>query len=68
MKIYAPFAGVVRYCVADGEEVTTGTELATVEAIKLEAPVLAPAPGTVKRTQREDFVNVQGGDEIVEIV
>lgn len=67
MKIYAPFAGVVRFSVTDGQVVTVGTELAVVETIKLEAPVLAPASGTVVRTQNEDFVDIQGGDQLLEI-
>ena len=68
MKIYAPFAGVVRYTVADGDEVTAGAQVAVVEAIKLESPVLSPAQGVVKRTQNEDFVDVHGGDELLEII
>lgn len=67
MKIYAPFAGVVRFLVADGQHVTTGDELAIVEAAKLEAPVLAPGPGLVVRSQHEDFVDVHGGDELLSI-
>lgn len=67
MKIFAPFAGVVRFSVADGDHVTAGTELAVVEAIKLDAPVLAPAAGTVVRSINEDFVDVQGGDQLMEI-
>lgn len=47
MDICAPFAGIVRYHVATGDTVATGDALATVEAVKLEAPVLAPGPGTV---------------------
>lgn len=67
MKIYAPFAGVVRFLVADGQSVDTGDQLAVVEAVKLEAPVLAPAPGVVRRSVHEDFVDVSGGDEILEL-
>lgn len=36
MKIYAPFAGIVRCHVDVGEKISTGQELATVEATKLE--------------------------------
>ena len=47
MKIYAPFAGIVHYHVAAGDTVTTGQKLASVEATKLEAAVIAPGPGVV---------------------
>ncbi|MBC2681803.1 acetyl-CoA carboxylase biotin carboxyl carrier protein subunit [Corynebacterium anserum] len=67
MKIYAPFAGVVRFLVADGQTVETGDQLAVVEAVKLEAPVLAPGPGVVQRSIHEDFVDVAGGDEILRL-
>lgn len=67
MKIHAPFAGIVRYHVADGDKVTTGDALATVEAVKLEAPVLAPGPGTITSRGKEDFSDVLGGDLILEL-
>ncbi len=67
MKIYAPFAGIVRFEVADGERVETGQVLAVVEAVKLEAPVLAPGPGAVARGSVQDFADVHGGDELLEV-
>ncbi|WP_273352682.1 acetyl-CoA carboxylase biotin carboxyl carrier protein subunit [Corynebacterium resistens] len=67
MNIHAPFAGIVRFLVADGAIVTTGQELAIVEAVKLEAPVLAPGPGRVVRVIHEDFVDVTGGDVLLKI-
>lgn len=67
MKICAPFAGIVHYRVAAGARVTTGDQLATVEAVKLEAPVLAPGPGVVERLDREDFTDVVGGEELLEL-
>lgn len=68
MKICAPFAGTVRFLVADGDQVDTGAPLAVVEAMKLEAPVLAPGPGMVRRSIHEDFISVTGGDELLELV
>ncbi|WP_312099722.1 biotin/lipoyl-containing protein [Corynebacterium dentalis] len=65
MKICAPFAGTARFLVADGDEVDTGAAMAVVEAMKLEAPVLAPGPGVVRRSIHEDFVAVAGGDELL---
>ena len=67
MNIHAPFAGIVRFLVADGTNVHTGQELAVVEAMKLEAPVLAPGPGRVVRTIHEDFVDVAGGDVLMRL-
>ncbi|AKK02985.1 acetyl-CoA carboxylase biotin carboxyl carrier protein subunit [Corynebacterium epidermidicanis] len=67
MKICAPFAGIVRYVVADGAEVDTGDTLAVVESVKLEAPVLAPGPGVVTHLAVADFSDVTGGDELLEL-
>lgn len=67
MQIHAPFAGIVRYHVAEGQRVATGDVLATVEAVKLEAPVAAPGPGVVATLSREDFTDVRGGDVLCEV-
>lgn len=67
MKICAPFAGIVHYRVAEGTRVTTGDPLAIVEAVKLEAPVLAPGPGVVGTRHVEDFADVVGGQELLEL-
>lgn len=67
MKICAPFAGIVHYRVAEGTRVNTGDELAAVEAVKLEAPVLAPGPGIVARLAVADFTDVIGGEELLEL-
>lgn len=67
MQIHAPFAGIVRYHVSAGQQVATGDVLATVEAVKLEAPVAAPGPGTVGTLSRPDFSDVQGGDLLCEV-
>ncbi|MCQ9370573.1 acetyl-CoA carboxylase biotin carboxyl carrier protein subunit [Corynebacterium sp. 35RC1] len=65
MKICAPFAGIVHYKVAAGDRVETGQELASVEAIKLEAPLLAPGPGVVDELHVADFSDVIGGDALI---
>ncbi|AJK68721.1 biotin/lipoyl-containing protein [Corynebacterium marinum] len=67
MDICAPFAGIVRYHVATGDTVATGDALATVEAVKLEAPVLAPGPGTVGSLARGDYSDVVGGELLMEV-
>lgn len=61
-EICAPFAGILRFAVADGSRVDTGDILARIEAVKLEVPVIAPCPGIVCREIHEDFVDVTGGD------
>ena len=65
MKIYAPFAGIVHYHVAAGDTVTTGQKLASVEATKLEAAVIAP--GVVVELGVADFGDVVGGQALVEL-
>ena len=67
MKIYAPFAGIASCHVDVGEKISTGQELATVEATKLESPVVSPGPGTISRIAVADFSDVIGGDLIMEI-
>ena len=65
MKIYAPFAGIVHYKIAIGEIVDTSQEVASVEAVKLEASVFAPGPGKVAALTKADFADVLGGDELL---
>ncbi|MDD7581311.1 acetyl-CoA carboxylase biotin carboxyl carrier protein subunit [Corynebacterium sp. 32222D000AT] len=67
MEICAPFAGIVRYHVAEGDTVDAGAPVATVEATKLEIPVVSPAPGIVSRVLVPDFSTVAGGDRLAEI-
>lgn len=63
--VCAPFAGVARLQVAEGDDVTAGAPVAVVEAVKLEAPVPAPCPATVASVLVEDFSDVSGGDALV---
>lgn len=63
--VCAPFAGVARLQVAEGDEVAPGTPVAVVEAVKLEAPVQAPCPGTVAKILVDDFADVSGGDPLL---
>lgn len=67
MDIFAPFAGYVRFQVEDGQRVATGDRLAVVEAIKVEAPVVAPGPGMVKLGAVKDFSAVNGGDLLLHL-
>ncbi|AHW63879.1 Hypothetical protein CGLY_07170 [Corynebacterium glyciniphilum AJ 3170] len=67
MDIHAPFAGIVRFAVADGQNVATGDRLAVVEATKLESAVDAPGPGVVHRGAVEDFARIDGGDLLLSL-
>ena len=63
--IAAPFAGVVTIGVAVGERVTAGQTVATIEAMKMEAAITAPADGTVARVAVAETAQVEGGDLLV---
>ncbi|MCA1187783.1 pyruvate carboxylase [Saccharopolyspora sp. 6T] len=63
----APFAGVVTLAVAEGDEVSAGQTIATIEAMKMEAAITAPQAGQVKRLAIGRVQQVEGGDLIAEI-
>ncbi|MFL0179333.1 pyruvate carboxylase [Mycobacterium sp. SMC-15] len=63
--VAAPFAGVVTIGVAEGEKVTAGQTVATIEAMKMEAAITAPADGTVTRVAVAETAQVEGGDLLV---
>jgi pyruvate carboxylase len=65
--IAAPFAGVVTVAVSDGEKVGGGHTVATIEAMKMEAAITAPKPGTVKRVAVSETAQVEGGDLLMVI-
>lgn len=67
MLITAPFAGIVHYTVEVGQRVAKGEQLASVEAVKLEAPVCASHAGVVRRLATEQYADVAGGDALLEI-
>jgi len=60
--IAAPFAGVVTVAVAEGDEVTAGQTVATIEAMKMEAAITAPKAGVVARVAVSQTAQVEGGD------
>ena len=64
-QIPAPFAGVVTLQVAEGDQVAAGDTLATIEAMKMEAGITAPAAGTVSRVAISQVQQVEGGDLLV---
>ncbi|MGE2733890.1 pyruvate carboxylase [Mycolicibacterium vaccae] len=63
--VAAPFAGVVSVTVAEGDSVTAGQTIATIEAMKMEAAITAPKAGTVGRVAVADTAQVEGGDLLV---
>ncbi len=61
-QVAAPFAGVVTLAVAEGDPVTAGQTVATIEAMKMEAGITAPRAGTVQRLAIGPVQQVEGGD------
>ncbi len=64
-QVAAPFAGVVSLAVAEGEEVSAGATVATIEAMKMEAAITAPRAGKVARVAISSAQQVEGGDLLV---
>ncbi|MGH3669245.1 MAG: biotin/lipoyl-containing protein, partial [Pseudonocardiaceae bacterium] len=66
-QIAAPFAGVVTLQVAEGDTVSAGQPVATIEAMKMEAGITASKSGTVSRLAITSVQQVEGGDMILEL-
>ncbi len=60
--VASPFAGVVTLAVAEGDTVTAGATVATIEAMKMEASITAPRAGRVQRAAINAVQQVEGGD------
>ncbi|WP_415974453.1 pyruvate carboxylase [Rhodococcus sp. 077-4] len=65
--IPAPFAGVVTLSVEEGQKISAGDTIATIEAMKMEAAITAPRGGTVTRLAISGVQQVEGGDLLVVI-
>ena len=61
----APMAGAVTLAVKEGEEVETGQQIGTIEAMKMESAIRAPSDGTVERLAVPSGVDVEAGDLLV---
>ena len=59
MDVTVPMVGkIVNVLVKVGDQVKENDQVATLEAMKMEMPIVAPAAGVVKE------INVQSGDEV----
>jgi pyruvate carboxylase len=61
-QLAAPFDGVVTLVVAEGDTVSAGQTVATIEAMKMEASITAPVGGVVARVAVGGVQQVEGGD------
>ncbi|GAB3186693.1 pyruvate carboxylase [Nesterenkonia suensis] len=64
-QVAAPFAGAVSLLVEEGQIVEPGANIATIEAMKMEAAITTPVGGTVARTVLNGVQQVDGGDLLV---
>ena len=59
MNVTVPMVGkIVNVAVKNGDKVKENDPVATLEAMKMEMPVVAPTTGVVKQ------INVKAGDEV----
>ncbi|QTE31467.1 pyruvate carboxylase [Pengzhenrongella sicca] len=63
--IAAPFAGAVTPVVQEGQRVTAGQTVATVEAMKMEAAITTPVAGLVRRLAIGAVQQLEGGDLVL---
>ncbi|GHF10269.1 pyruvate carboxylase [Pseudolysinimonas yzui] len=64
-QIAAPFSGVVTLKVGEGDTVTAGQPIASIEAMKMEAAITTPVAGTVKRLAIRATEQVEAGDLLI---
>ncbi|GAA1184666.1 pyruvate carboxylase [Nesterenkonia xinjiangensis] len=64
-QVAAPFAGAVSLLVEEGQTVEPGQNIATIEAMKMEAAITTAVGGTVARTVLNGVQQVDGGDLLV---
>ncbi len=63
--IAAPFDGAVMVSVSEGDHVSAGQTVATIEAMKMEAPITASRDAVVQRVAVASTAHVEGGDLLV---
>ncbi len=64
-QVAAPFSGVVTLQVEEGQSVTAGQAVATIEAMKMEAAITVAVPGVVRRLAIRSPQQVEAGDLLV---
>ena len=64
-QIAAPFSGVVSLKVAEGDTVEAGQQVASIEAMKMEAAITTPVAGTIVRLAIPVTQQVDAGDLLV---
>jgi len=64
-QVAAPFSGVVTLKVAEGDTVEAGQQVASIEAMKMEAAITTPVGGTVARVAIPVTQQVDAGDLLV---
>ncbi|GGC81614.1 pyruvate carboxylase [Tersicoccus solisilvae] len=65
--VAAPFAGAVTITATVGDTIAAGGQVATIEAMKMEASITTPTGGIVKRITIDGVAQVSGGDLLVEL-
>ncbi len=67
-KIDSPVAGVLMsFLVSAGDAVTAGQEVAMIESMKMEIPVVSETAGTVARLCFADGDAIGEGDTLIEL-
>ena len=66
-QVAAPFSGVVTVKVGEGETVSAGQPVASIEAMKMEAAITASVDGTVERIAIPTTAQVEAGDLLLVI-
>jgi pyruvate carboxylase len=66
-QVPAPFSGVVTLKVAEGDTVEAGAQVASIEAMKMEAAITTPVGGRVVRLAIPSTQQVEAGDLLVVI-
>ncbi len=60
--VAAPMSGVVTITAGEGDEVSAGQQIGTIEAMKMESAISAPKGGTVEQVAVTSGTNVEPGD------
>ncbi len=68
MEVTVPMVGkVVKLLVKEGDQVKENDQVAVIEAMKMEIPIVAPCSGTVKKINVKEGEEVKPGSSIMEI-